>query len=189
MISSNHRLVQVRARPPMPNLYQDTAEPGDRAAARGRCARTSSWWEGESPACPPPCMAGKGTEVVVLEAQEPGLGASGGNGGQVNPGLKHDPDVVERDHGIDLGRRMNALAGSAPAFVFDLIERARDSLRSPAKRHFAGRARPPSEQIRPHPGTTGSPRRAVEFLDAPRWPGRPGTIAMSPPCSIGAEET
>jgi glycine/D-amino acid oxidase-like deaminating enzyme len=30
---------------------------------------------------------------------------------------------VERDHGVELGRRMNVLAGGAPAFVFDLIKR------------------------------------------------------------------
>ena len=62
-------------------------------------------------------------KVVVLEAEEPGWGASGRNGGQVNPGLKHDPDTVERDFGPDLGGRMNALAGAAPQFVFDLIRR------------------------------------------------------------------
>ena len=31
---------------------------------------------------------------------------AGRNGGQVNPGLKHDPDQVEADFGPDLGRRM-----------------------------------------------------------------------------------
>ena len=37
--------------------------------------------------------------------------------------MKLDPDVVERDFGAELGSRMNRLAGAAPAFVFDLIER------------------------------------------------------------------
>ena len=67
--------------------------------------------------------AEQGAKVIVLEAEEPGWGASGRNGGQVNPGLKLDPDTVERDFGADLGGRMNALSGAAPAFVFDLIER------------------------------------------------------------------
>ena len=58
-----------------------------------------------------------------MEAQDPGFGASGRNGGQVNPGLKPDPDTVERDFGPDLGRRMNELAGAAPSLVFDLIQR------------------------------------------------------------------
>ena len=37
-------------------------------------------------------LAQQGVDVAVLEAHEPGWGASGRNGGQVNPGLKHDPD-------------------------------------------------------------------------------------------------
>jgi glycine/D-amino acid oxidase-like deaminating enzyme len=67
--------------------------------------------------------ARSGAAVVLLEAEELGFGASGRNGGQVNPGLKLDPDTVERDFGADLGPRMNALAGSAPALVFDLVKR------------------------------------------------------------------
>ena len=35
----------------------------------------------------------------MLEAHEPGWGASGRNGGQVNPGLKYDPDQIEKDFG------------------------------------------------------------------------------------------
>jgi len=68
-------------------------------------------------------LAERGTEVVLLEAYEPGWGASGRNGGQVNPGLKHDPDTVERDVGGERGAGLVAFAGAAPAFVFDLIER------------------------------------------------------------------
>ena len=64
-----------------------------------------------------------GAKVVLLEAEDPGFGASGRNGGQVNPGLKLDPDTVERDFGLDLGGRMNAVAGAAPSLVFDLIHR------------------------------------------------------------------
>ncbi len=62
-------------------------------------------------------------DVVVLEANEPGWGASGRNGGQVNPGLKHDPDQVEADFGGGLGARMVALSGNAPNLVFNLIQR------------------------------------------------------------------
>jgi glycine/D-amino acid oxidase-like deaminating enzyme len=67
-------------------------------------------------------LAQQGVDVAVLEAHEPGWGASGRNGGQVNPGLKHDPDQVEADFGPDLGRRMVALSGDAPNVVFRLIE-------------------------------------------------------------------
>lgn len=109
----------------MPNLYRDTAEPavptppleGD---ARADVAVVGGGITGLSTALH---VAEKGAKVILLEAEEPGWGASGRNGGQVNAGLKFDPDVVERDHGADLGRRMNALAGSAPTFVFDLVKR------------------------------------------------------------------
>lgn len=38
-------------------------------------------------------LAERGATVVVLEAESPGWGASGRNGGQVIPGLKEDPDT------------------------------------------------------------------------------------------------
>ena len=66
-------------------------------------------------------LAQRGVDVVVLEAGEPGWGASGRNGGQVNPGLKSEPDAIERDFGAALGARMVALSGDAPRRVFDLI--------------------------------------------------------------------
>jgi len=68
-------------------------------------------------------LAQRGAAVTVLEAREPGWGASGRNGGQVNPGLKPDPDQVEADFGPELGARMVALSGNAPNVVFQLIER------------------------------------------------------------------
>ncbi|MGO9993335.1 MAG: NAD(P)/FAD-dependent oxidoreductase [Steroidobacteraceae bacterium] len=109
----------------MPNLYRVTAEPavptppldGD---IRSDVIVVGAGITGLSTALH---LAQRGAKVVVLEAEDPGYGASGRNGGQVNPGLKFDPDVVERDFGVDLGSRMNALAGAAPAFVFDLVKR------------------------------------------------------------------
>jgi glycine/D-amino acid oxidase-like deaminating enzyme len=68
-------------------------------------------------------LAETGVDVAVLEAHEPGWGASGRNGGQVNPGLKHDPDRVLADFGSELGSRMVELSGNAPNVVFDLIQR------------------------------------------------------------------
>ena len=61
--------------------------------------------------------------MTVLEAQQPGWGASGNNGGQVNPGLKHDPDQIEADFGAELGGRMIAFAYGTTNFTFDLIRR------------------------------------------------------------------
>jgi glycine/D-amino acid oxidase-like deaminating enzyme len=68
-------------------------------------------------------LAEQGADAIVLEAQQPGWGASGNNGGQLNPGLKLDPDTVEADFGAELGRRMIAFAYNTPVFTFDLIRR------------------------------------------------------------------
>jgi glycine/D-amino acid oxidase-like deaminating enzyme len=68
-------------------------------------------------------LAERGTEAMVLEASEPGWGASGNNGGQLNPGLKHDPDTIEAAFGAELGRRMIAFAWNTPTFTLDLIRR------------------------------------------------------------------
>jgi glycine/D-amino acid oxidase-like deaminating enzyme len=62
-------------------------------------------------------------DAVAVDGHEPGWGASGRNGGQVNPGLKREPEDIERDFGPELGGRMVALAGGAPAYVFQLIKR------------------------------------------------------------------
>lgn len=153
----------------MPNLYQDTAEPAAAPSALDGDRRTDvaivgGGFTGLSTAL---SLAEKGASAVVLEAHVPGWGASGRNGGQVNPGLKHDPDVVEWDFGVDLGSRMNALAGAAPSFVFDLIER--HAIRCDARRNGTLRA-----AIRPRHaagihataeqwGRRGAP---VEVLDA-----------------------
>ena len=99
-----------------PSLYADTARPaiatppldGDR---RVSVAIVGGGFTGLSTALH---LAEKGVDVVVLEAREPGWGASGRNGGQVNPGLKHDPDDIETHFGPDLGRRMVELSWNAP---------------------------------------------------------------------------
>ena len=68
-------------------------------------------------------LAERGAQVVVLDAAEPGWGASGRNGGQIIPGLKDDPDELERRFGEETGRRMWEIAGTAADFVFELIAR------------------------------------------------------------------
>jgi glycine/D-amino acid oxidase-like deaminating enzyme len=68
-------------------------------------------------------LAEQGTDAIVLEAHEPGWGASGNNGGQLNPGLKLDPDTIEAAFGGDLGRRMIAFAYHTPVFTLDLVRR------------------------------------------------------------------
>ena len=70
-------------------------------------------------------LAERGRHVALLESHEPGWGAAGRNGGQVNAGLKHEPDVVERDLGPRYGPRLVRLAGEAPDLLFSLITRHR----------------------------------------------------------------
>lgn len=70
-------------------------------------------------------LAERGAAVTLCEANDVGFGASGRNGGQVNPGLKADPDTVVSVYGQDLGSRMLTLAGAAPGIVFDLVDRHR----------------------------------------------------------------
>ena len=94
--------------------------PALRGEARTRVAVVGGGYTGLSAALH---LAERGVEVTLLEAHEPGWGAAGRNGGQVNPGLKHEPDDVERDLGSLHGARLVQLAGGAPEFLFDLIDR------------------------------------------------------------------
>src|SRR5262249_37915167 len=64
-----------------------------------------------------------GRDVVVLEASEVGERASGVNGGQVIPGLKHDPDILEQMFGPVVGPRLVQTVASGPDVVFDLIRK------------------------------------------------------------------
>jgi len=107
------------------SLYRETARPApETPALEGSCsvsvAIVGGGFTGLSTALH---LAEQGVAVAVLEQHEPGWGASGRNGGQVNPGLKPDPDQVEADFGPDLGARMVALSGNAPNVVFELIQR------------------------------------------------------------------
>jgi glycine/D-amino acid oxidase-like deaminating enzyme len=68
-------------------------------------------------------LAERGIRAIVLEAEEPGFGASGRNGGQVNPGVYPDPDTVIAALGEARGRALLDASSSAPDFTFDLIAR------------------------------------------------------------------
>jgi glycine/D-amino acid oxidase-like deaminating enzyme len=68
-------------------------------------------------------LAASGATVVLLEAGEPGFGASGRNGGQVIPGLKLDPGEIEAWLGPDRGARLVEEVGGAADLVFDLVRR------------------------------------------------------------------
>jgi glycine/D-amino acid oxidase-like deaminating enzyme len=108
-----------------PSLYADTAPPPVATPALDADRNVSvaiigGGFAGLSTALH---LAEQGTDAIVLEAREPGWGASGNNGGQLNPGLKLDPDAVEATFGADLGRRMIAFAYNTPVFTFELIRR------------------------------------------------------------------
>ncbi len=83
-------------------------------------------------------LAERGVAAIVVDAETIGFGASGRNGGQVNPGLKRDPDEVERRFGAVRGRALNDFAGGAPSFTFSLIERL--GIRCDARRNGTLRA-------------------------------------------------
>ena len=64
-----------------------------------------------------------GADVVLIDAQHPGWGASGRNGGQINVGLKDGPSEILAKFGADWGARMIRMAGEAGDLVFELIEK------------------------------------------------------------------
>ncbi|MDS9469920.1 FAD-binding oxidoreductase [Paracoccus sp. MBLB3053] len=64
-------------------------------------------------------LAEAGSATILLEAVQPGQGGSGRNGGQVIPGLKEDPDDLERHFGPDSA----AFAGGTADVTFSLIDR------------------------------------------------------------------
>ena len=68
-------------------------------------------------------LAEAGVRVCVLEAHEPGWGASGRNGGQVNPTLKHDPDELIRLDGCARAAPLIAAVSRSADLVFELIAR------------------------------------------------------------------
>jgi len=68
-------------------------------------------------------LAEGGASVAVLDSGEPGSAASGLNGGQVNPGLKQDPEEILTLYGPEAGERLIEFAGATADVVFALIEK------------------------------------------------------------------
>jgi glycine/D-amino acid oxidase-like deaminating enzyme len=116
------------------SLWSVTAPPGPvcsplTGTQRAQAAVIGAGYTGLSAALH---LAEAGREVVVLEAAEIGERASGLNGGQVIPGVKPDPDVLERLLGPYAGGRLVATTGAGPDLVFELI--ARHGIECEAKR-------------------------------------------------------
>ena len=107
-----------------PSLYADVTPPGPAAVPLGvdtsaEVAVIGGGFTGLSLALH---LAEMGRDVVLLETAEPGWGASGRNGGQVNPGLKLDPDAIEQTFGR-AGPALIDLSYGAPQALFDTITR------------------------------------------------------------------
>lgn len=68
-------------------------------------------------------LAESGHKVTLLEAHQPGWGASGRNGGQLNPGLKYDPSGIVGMFGEEKGKAMVAFAWSSVEHTARLIRR------------------------------------------------------------------
>ena len=66
-------------------------------------------------------LAENGLLVVVLEAGDPGAGGSGRSGGQVIPGLRHDPAELVDSYGPEFGRRAYEFGAAAADCAFDFI--------------------------------------------------------------------
>lgn len=121
-------MIEVNEGAPLPaSLWAATAEPAPHTPPPDRSARfdvaiVGAGYTGLSTALH---LAQRGAHVALVDAAEPGWGASGRNGGQVIPGLKYDPDDLVRRYGGAAGERLAEVAGGAADTVFELIERHR----------------------------------------------------------------
>ncbi|MFN3473742.1 MAG: FAD-binding oxidoreductase [Blastomonas sp.] len=69
-------------------------------------------------------LAEKGVDVLLVEAQQFGDGATGQSGGIVAPDyIRHTPETILPVLGEDAGERLTAMIGGSGQHVFDLIHR------------------------------------------------------------------
>jgi glycine/D-amino acid oxidase-like deaminating enzyme len=107
------------------SLWSVTAPPGPPCAALSGARRTQvivvgAGYSGLSAALH---LIEAARDVIVLESCEIGAGASGLNGGQVIPGVKHDPDRLEELFGAAIATPLIDTVAHAPDVVFELIKR------------------------------------------------------------------
>ncbi|EFH12365.1 NAD(P)/FAD-dependent oxidoreductase [Teichococcus cervicalis] len=167
-----------------PSLYAETAIPAHPAPPlsgeqRVPVAIIGGGFTGLSTALH---LAERGILATLIEAAEPGWGASGRNGGQVNPGLKPDPNQVVAEHGEELGGRMLALSYGAPDRVFEIIRR--HQITCEARQNGTLRAALRPANARAVAATAEQCARRgmpVEFLDA-----RATTALLGTPLYAGA---
>ena len=111
----------MNAPPPAASLWAATAAPAPETPALDgeRAADVAIIGAGFTGLTAALRLAEGGASVVVVDAREPGFGASGRNGGQVIPGLKYDPDQLD----AVFGPETTEFAAAAADVVFGLIEK------------------------------------------------------------------
>jgi len=110
---------------PLQSLWSVTAPGGPACQAlagtlRAQAAVIGGGYTGLSAALH---LAEAGRDVVVVDAAEIGERASGLSGGQVIPGVKHNPDTLEEMFGASIGAQLVATTAAGPDLVFELIAR------------------------------------------------------------------
>ncbi len=111
-------------------------------------------------------LAENNVDVVLIDAGQPGIGASGRNGGQVIPGIKKTVEEVQQVWGREMGRSLYDVIGTAPDLVFELIDKhdidchpVRTGIIQPAYSKNA------LEYLKNYGGYHASTGAPVEFLD------------------------
>jgi gamma-glutamylputrescine oxidase len=122
-------------------------------------------------------LARAGRSVVVLDAHRVGFGASGRNGGQVNPGFNQSQQKLEAQLGEARARAL-----------WDLAEEARRQLRDFCATHAPEAAYRPGSAFAEYAGAVAELEAEAEFLDqALRLRvGGDGPQRLRRPCEIAA---
>ena len=124
-----------------PSLYAETCAALDRfpplrGETRADVAVVGAGYTGLSAALH---LARAGRDVVLVDAQRVGFGASGRNGGQIGSGQRQEVDWLERRFGRGTARRLWDLAEDAKALVRSLAAEAGVPIR-PGIAHAARRS-------------------------------------------------
>lgn len=115
----------IASHPAAPSLWAATAPAAPDTPALGASVSTDvlvvgAGYTGLSTALH---LAESGARVCVLDAHAPGWGASGRNGGQVNPTLKYDPDDLVRIYGAERAEPLIDTVSRSADLVYGLIAR------------------------------------------------------------------